>query len=245
MTKFVKQRSHFVQTQQAGVCLREVAAVQNYRVFEFVHVRLVAKTGHPGAAAFRRAHEEVEHEIADQTAIGFVHLIDLYVRVIPGQICARLETDAVQLVGHLECTVANILQTEVGFDFFFVQIEPLFADFFGVIPPVPGFRLKIAAFCLNAGLYVCGFGGHLVLTGLPYTIEQVRYGAWGFCHAVVEHEVAVIGKAEQPGFFSAQCDDLADQRMIVSAAYTAAGVCAIELFTQFSILSVLQEGGDR
>ena len=50
------------------------------------------------------------------------------------------QRDAIQLVGYIESAVAHVVKFEVRLDFGLFQIVFLFAQFFGVVPPVPCFQ---------------------------------------------------------------------------------------------------------
>ena len=76
--------------------MREVAAINDNRCYMGIQVRLIAVGGHPGSAAFGRAHIKVKQENANAGTISFVSFKGLHIRVIEREVGARLEADAVE-----------------------------------------------------------------------------------------------------------------------------------------------------
>ena len=148
VSELVEEGLHIVHAEQRGVALSrfvEVTDIDDYRAMVNpvgIHI-LMADIVHPCAGAFACAGKIVGVEDTDERAVGIGYLENLHLGVIDGHAFELLELQAIERGGELEHTAAHIAQLEIGFEFFLVEVVLLFAEFLGVVPPVP--RLQFLA----------------------------------------------------------------------------------------------------
>src|SRR5215470_9402724 len=86
-------------------------------------------------------------------AIGVAHLPGLDIRMPARDVAAALEREPEQLIGGVERGFDNVIELEVGLDLALVDVALALAQLLGVVAPVPGRELEIAALLLDQRLH--------------------------------------------------------------------------------------------
>jgi hypothetical protein len=205
-------------------------------------VFLVAERTHPRAAALRWPRKIVAIE---QTHMR-VHARDFphaHVRVIDGNVVALADLNAEQSLRGIKRRLDHFRQLQIGHDLGFIEIEAGLAQPLGIVAPIPGGELKIAAFFGDERLQRVALFGSAGLCGRPHVVEQFAGRRGRLRHRVGE---AIIGEAfvaQQARAPRAQFHDAGDQRLVVVRAAIAAAACPglEELFPQIAPAGELQE----
>ncbi len=149
MPEFMEQCFHFIDCKQ-GRCIAygfgETAYIANQRANVSL---LLAVVAHPCTAALTRTGEIVYIENTQLRTIGIFHFKNFHIRMIYGNTIHLCKSDTKKFVGYSESAFTYIFQLEVRFDFIFFKVVFLFAQFFGIIPPVPCFQFFVLAFFVH------------------------------------------------------------------------------------------------
>src|SRR5258705_5619456 len=137
-------------------------------------------------------------------------------------VAAALEREPEQLMGGIERSLDDVVKLEVRLDLTLVDVALTLAQLLGVVAPVPGRELEIAALLLNEPLHGVAVDERARARGLPYPLEQVAHRLRRLRHRVVEPVVREALKAEQPRPLSAQRQNLDDDRLVVGLAAAVA-----------------------
>ena len=124
MSEFVKESRHFVKSQKSRRISRWFGKITNYRnhgsqSFSF-NLFLGSVGSHPSTATFGFSGMKVHVNNAHKGSIGFRHFPNRSVLVVFWNVVQFLELYPVQFFGYLKNAFSNIVQTEIGFQFFLV-----------------------------------------------------------------------------------------------------------------------------
>ena len=144
--------------------------------------------------------------------------------MIQRQVGALLEGQAVKLVGGEEHAVLeHVLHLEVGLELRLVEVEFLLAHLLGVVRPVPGLQLELAAFglsmmaCMSAASFFA-----LATAGRRELGEHLVDGIRRLRGLVFQHVGGVVGIAQHGRAFGAQLGDGRDDAGVVEFVAAAA-----------------------
>src|SRR5262249_39031862 len=151
-------------------------------------------------------------------AILVAHLPGLDVGMPAGDVAAALERQSEQLVGGVEGGLDDVMKLEVGLDLSLVDIALPLAQLLGVIAPVPGRELEIAALLLDQRLHGIAVDERARARGLPHPFEQITYRLRRLRHRIVELVVREAPIAEQPRALGTQRQYLGDDRLVIGLA---------------------------
>ena len=201
---------------------------------------------HPCALTLAGAGEVVGHEHGEMVAFGILDVVDLDIGMILGRVGHRLESEAVELVGHGEDTLGNGIDGEVGTDCILVEIVFLLTHLLGEVAVVPGLDLEGVAHGVGERLHLSHFLGHLSLGGLPDAEQQLLGSLRSGSHLVGSHERSEIGEAHDGSFLGAGFDDLLnDGEIVVVAALSVAGVSAPHFLAEVAVVGILEDRQTR
>src|SRR5215475_7805116 len=144
--------------------------------------------------------------------IGVAHLPGLDVGMPAGDVATALEREPEQLVSRVERGLDDVVQLEIGFDLALVDIALALAQLLGVVAPVPGRELEIAALLLDERLHGVAIGERARARRLPYPFEQITHGPRRLRHRVVEPIVREALIAKEVRTLGAQRQNLGDDR---------------------------------
>ena len=243
----MKQRFGFVERQLgriASVRTGEVADDRDDRG-DALAVRTVgcfAKRAAPGASPLAVARIEVEIEDSQMGIVFVEHFVGGTLLVIYRN-RNRAEGQPPQPVAKLKNARSDIVQREVEVERRLVEVILRFADFFGIIPPVPcGERAVLRLLRLDRaqGLQL---PFRRIEGGFPEFVEQVVHPFGSFRHPVVQHEGGVGRVVHQAGFLGAEPDDVVDDLPVVElvAVVAALYVAGVQLFAQSPVFGIGQE----
>src|SRR5258705_9057067 len=125
-------------------------------------------------------------------------------------VAAALEREPEQLKGGIERSLDDVVQLEVGLDLALVDVALTLAQLLGVVAPVPGRELEIAALLLNERLHGVTVHERARARGLPHPLEQVAHRLRRLRHGIVELVVREALVAEQPRALRAQRENFGD-----------------------------------
>src|SRR6059036_1502597 len=91
----------------------------------------------------------IAEEQAAVAAFGVAHLPGLDVGMPAGDVAATLEREPEQLVGGVERALDDVVKLEVGLELALIDVALALAELLGVVAPVPGRELEIAALLLD------------------------------------------------------------------------------------------------
>ncbi len=180
-----------------------------------VELLLAAKTAHPGAAPLRGPGEIVAEKEADVAAVPVRHVPGADVRMVERHVVALGEGEAEQVLRRMEGRRDDVVEREIRLDLAFVEIELGLAAFFGVIAPVPGRELEIAALRPDLRLQGGGLAKRLRPRRRPHRTEEVERRLRRLRHRVGEPEMREALIAEQAGPLGAERHRLGDDRPVV------------------------------
>src|SRR5262249_18399940 len=169
-------------------------------------------------------------------AILVAHLPGLDVGMPAGDVAAALERQPEQLVGGVERGLDDMMELEVGLDLALVDIALPLAQLFGVVAPVPGRELEIAALLLNQRLHGIAVDERARACRLPPPLEQITHCLRRLRHRVVEPVVRKAPITEEPRALGAQRENFRDDRLVVglAAAVAACDPGAEDLLAQIA-----------
>src|SRR3954452_3661327 len=151
-------------------------------------------------------------------AIGVAHLPRLDIRMPARNVAAALERKPEQLVSRIECSLDDVIELEVGLDLALVDVALALAQLLGVVAPVPGRELEVAALLLDERLHGVAVDERARARGLPHPLEQITHRLRRLRHRIIELVVREAAIAEQPRALGAQRQNLGDDRLIVGLA---------------------------
>src|SRR6478672_235974 len=136
-----------------------------------------------------------------------------------------------------------MMKLEIRLDRRLIDIEALLAQLLGVVAPVPGRELEVAALLLNERLHGVAVGESARPRRFPDAIEQPARGGGCLRHGVVEPVMREGLVAEQPRAFGAKPQHLRDDRLVVglAAIVAARDPGAEDFFAQIPPRRELQE----
>jgi hypothetical protein len=198
---------------------------------------------HPGAGALRGAGEEVGVEGPEVGAVLVVQVVGAHVGVPGGGVPGLLHPDAEEAFHQPEQPVQHGAQGEVGPERLVVEIEPGRPHALGDVAEVPRTQLGQAELLACEALELPPLDLEVgPRARRQLLLEGVGPGA-GPDHAVLEHQVGVVGVAEEVRQLAAQGEDLPQQRpVVVLAAGRDRVVGPEELAPQLAVRGVLHEG---
>ena len=202
---------------------------------------------HPSTRTFAGTREIVGVEDTDQFAVCTGHLEYFYLGVIYRHILQRLELQAIQFGSHAERAFAYIAQFEVRLDLFLVQCIFGFAQFLGIVPPIPGLQFLARQVSVQHFLQFCSLTLGSSQRGSPHGLQESVHRLMILRHAVLQDIVGRIVVAEEFGFLDAKFH-LADNHGFVVVLIVVVGTSGIihqQLLAQFAVLAVLQYGRER
>ena len=247
MSKLVEQGCRLVGTQQRRLArsgLAEVADDRHDRSETLaVLVGLRAVSAAPGATTLAGPREEVEIDHAQMRAILVLALEDLSLGIRQRHVLQRREGDAIQLVGHIEGTLAHVIEFQVRTDVVLVKVELGLLGFLEIIAPIPALGLKIATLFLDLGVDVGQLAFRLGQSRRPDLIEQLIDIRRVLRHTILEGESGIILIAHQFGLGQTGAHQLADNLLVIVLVVVVAtvDVSLEDLLTKLAIISVLQE----
>ena len=203
---------------------------------------LLAEIGHPSAAAFAFAREEVHIEDGDDL-IAVEHLVADGLGVVFGQRVVDAEGDAVEFVGDGESALTNIVEREVGSDEVFVEAVAFGAEAFAVVAPIPGLQFFAGEVFVEHFLVFVAFLFSLFESRCPEVHEAFVDSFGSFCQAVVECVGGVAFEAKDLSALEAEVDDAVDDGAVVVFARGAARRVGVpHLFAEVAVVASLHEG---
>src|SRR5262245_14224010 len=176
-------------------------------------------------------------------SISVAHLPHLDIRMPARNVAAALEREPEQLVSRIERGLDDVVKLEVRLDLALIDVALALAQLLGVVAPVPGRELEIAALLLDQRLHGVAVGKRARARRLPHPLEQVAHRSRRLRHRVVEPVVREALIAEQPRALGAQRKDLSDDRLVVglAAAVATRDPGAEDLLAQLAPRRELQE----
>ena len=202
---------------------------------------------HPSTRTFAGTREIVGVEDTDQFAVCTGHLEYFYFGIIHRHILQRLELQAIEFGSHAKRAFAYIAQFEVRLDLFLVKCIFGFAQFLGIVPPIPWLQFLARQISVQQFLQL----GSLTLgssqRGSPNGLQESVNGLMIFSHAVLQDIVGRIVVAEQVGTLDTQLH-LTDDNGFVVVLIVVVGTSGIihqQLLAQFAVLAVLQHRRKR
>ena len=202
---------------------------------------------HPSTRTFAGTGEIVGVEDTDQFAVCTGHLEYFYLGVIYWHILQRLELQAIQFGSHAERAFAHIAQFEVRLDLFLVQCIFGFAQFLGIVPPIPWLQFLARQVSVQHFLQFCSLTLGSSQRGNPHGLQESVHRLMILRHAVLQDIVGRIVVAEQVGTLDTQLH-LTDNNGFVVVLIVVVGTSGIihqQLLAQFAVLAVLQYGRER
>src|SRR5262249_45575630 len=150
------------------------------------------------------------------------HLPDLDIGMPARDVAAALEREPEQLISRVERSLDDVVQLEIGLHLALVDIALALAQLLGVVAPIPGRELEIAALLRNERLHGIAVDERARARGLPYPLQQIAHRLRRLRHRVVELVVREALVAEQPRALGAQRQNLGDDRLVVGLAIAVA-----------------------
>ena len=180
-----------------------VVAVVGHHGEGAVARRLVDEVAHPRAALLRRAGPEVHGEQADDRAFRVAHLVALRARRVADQVLARVEGEAVQLLGGGVDGGEHAVDLEVLGQVGLVEGEALAAHDRLDVGPVRGGELRARVQLRVSGAELRGLLAGLGQRGLCQRDEHLEDGVGGLGAAGLGDDLRVVRVAQQRGAFGA------------------------------------------
>ena len=140
VAELVEQGVRLVEAEQAW--LTGAAAGETHHVDDDL---LVTQRAHPGAAVFGVPREIVADEQRDRRAVRADRRPGARVRVWQSHVVAGDEGDAEQAMGDVEGGGDHRLERQIRLELALVDVVERLAALLGIVAPVPGFELEIAA----------------------------------------------------------------------------------------------------
>jgi len=225
----VKEGDYFVVREGRRPCLtirvtdraREVAVEIGHRFLDGVCRRGSGRpsaTGdrfvHPGAATLRFTGVKVEVELAKQFAGGRFDAEEAHV-LVPDWRVVAFETDAEQRFDDFEEATENLVLGEILLYFLLGEGVPLLQELFGNVGDVPGLDVLELQLATREGAQV----GNVPFGEGPgldrHVAQKGQYLGHRIGHFWHQRHFGEAGVAEHLRLFTAQPENLADQRRIV------------------------------
>ena len=159
---------------------------------------LLLIAGHPGPRPLAAPRIEVGVQHRQETAVGIEHLVGLHIGMIDRYLTVLTERDAIQAGGQPEHPLAHPAQLEIRAQVLVVQTELAVLQLLRIIREVPRHQPELLSLQLpgQAGdLLQLPAGGRRI--GFQQLVQQPVDVCAVFGHALAQHIVGIIGKAEQ------------------------------------------------
>ncbi len=165
-------------------------------------------------------------------------------------ILALGEGEPEQAAGAIERRLDHVVEREIGLDGGVIEISAALTQPLGVIAPVPGRELEIAALLGHQRLQIIAVGKCAGASRLPDPFQQAAHGFRRLGHGILEPVGGVGRIAENPGALLAQLQNLDDGRVVVVAIAVVAArdEGLVHFFAQIAPRRTLEErldGGAR
>ena len=136
-----------------------------------------------------------------------------------------------------------IFLTEIRLDSIFIQIIFFLTKLFSVIPPVPCFQFLTFSFTVHNFLQLSSFCFGILDRIFPQAIQQVKCILRVLRHVVSQLILCEIVESHQLCLFQTKSKHLFQHFLVVIgiATVTQAGICLIDILSQFTVLSILEQ----
>ena len=220
----------------------EVADVDDQRPDVAHELFLVAQRGHPGAAALGGPREIIAEEQPDFFAVGIADVPYPHIGM-PDRHVGAGEGQAEQAARRIEGGLDHAVEVEKGLDLGLVELAQPVPQLLGVVAPVPGLELEVAAFLLDQRLHGVAIGERARARRGPHRVEELPRRLRRLRHRVVEPVMGEVGIAEEPRPLGAEPHHLGDESLVVGrpAIVAAHDKAAEDLLAQVAAVGKLQE----
>jgi len=176
-----------------------------------------------------------------------VHLVDIHVGVVAGQVAAAHQLHTEQPLRAFEGRGDHGRQREVGLEHRVVQRVVGLAHLLGPVAPVPGLQRVLRAGIGHGLSQQAAFALQRRQGAGPHLVEQGPHPVGGASHGVAQLELGVVGVAHQRRLALTQRQDLQRHRPVVVRAGVAATADpgAPGLLAQVAPLREAEEGQDQ
>lgn len=147
-----------------------------------------------------------------------------------------------------EHALDDLVDGEVGAEFFFIEVEEVFTLFFSPVGDFPGLEVVEGLTCFLGFVFFEFFDFVLerFLDALVEVFDELEGVGAGFGHAPFEGEVGEIFVSKEGCFFLAELEDLVDELGVVVGSNVADGsVGAPDFFSDFVVIEVLKNRLER
>ena len=247
MSSFVEQCCYLVEAKQRRNITGRAGEITNDRNHRCnplpVFVRLAAVTGTPGSSIFPGSWVKVHIEHTNVFSVGFLNFVSHCFFVINGNIGTFNKLNTIQFAGYVNHSVNHVFQLEIRFQLGIVQVVFGFAHFFGIIPPVPRFKLEVSAFFLYHGLHVGSFNFSPFECRSPKFHQEIIDVFGCFSHVDIHSISSKIVESQHFGTLAAKGNNFADDFFVVVGIFViaAADISFVQFFAQFAVFGILKE----
>jgi len=191
VAKLVEQGLYVGEPHQRWIAFRrrrQIQIVRNQRTnVVTIDVRCASVGTHPCAATLGVARIHVCHEQAEMIAF-FVLDVEVNYDRVPAFNGDFVKRHAEQAIRHFEGTRTDVLKVEIRFRFVLVDIEAIFADLLGIVPPVMRSERKLVA---NHGLHIDALFLGSFQAWAPNAQEEVLCTLRSLGHVVFKNVVSM------------------------------------------------------